>query len=474
MMDIIQKPFIHLLKTRLGYYFFDVNMNELVKVNGDTYNYLLKLNSSIENRNDVIPTNDVIKEICNLKSEGYLSDKRPSCIEVPFIEYLDYYLRYRLSFLILQVTQKCNYRCSYCHFASDDIGYHEHNTSCMSWETAKNSIDFFALRSRDTSDVSIVFYGGEPLLEYKLIYKCIEYAKEVFNGKIIRFYITTNGELLSNKIVEYFYENDVDLTISLDGPQEINDKNRKRAGDGSGTFDKVYSNIMMIKSDFPEYFRKIHFNSVIDPSTDCEKIDRFFSSEIFNISNISTGLPSPIDKNKLSYSNAYIKNNKDNQLMSMLTKIEFLDKSNITPIANKYLTDYTRFENRFNGLSKLSDKTGHAGPCIPGRDKLFVSTTGKFFVCEKVRDNSDDLCIGSLEDGFNLEKIIEICGCMCRDKCQNCWNLMYCNICQSMVFDRNGFSPKLFDEECKISKKITEENFLKMLALNEIKERLRY
>lgn len=467
-------PFIHLLKTRIGYYFFDVNLNELVEVSMETYEYLSKLTSSTEKKNDLSPTKEVSNEINSLEAKGYLSVKHPSCIEVPFIDYLEYYLRYRLNFLILQVTQKCNYRCSYCHFASDDLGYHEHNSSCMSWEIAQRSIDFFALRSRDTPDISIVFYGGEPLLEYELIHKCIEYSKEVFKGKKINFFITTNGELLSQDIAEYFFKNNVDLTVSLDGPKEINDKNRKRAGDGSGTFSKVYKNIMIIKSYLPDYFKSIHFNSVIDPSCDCEKIDKFFSNEIFDINNISAGLPSPVDKKKLSYSNAYIKNNKCNQLMSMLGRVGLLDVFNITPIAYNYLTDYIRFENRFNGIRKLPDKTGHAGPCIPGRDKLFVSTTGNFFVCEKVRDNSEDLCIGSLDEGFDLNKIREICKYMCRDKCKNCWNVLHCNICQSMVADSQGFSSRLFDEECKKSRKTTEENFIKMLAIREMEEKRNY
>lgn len=470
MVEIEKMPFIRLLKTRLGYYFFDVNLNELVEVSEKTYGFLLKLTSSIEKNNHLVPTKDVIDEINSLKDKGYLSEKRPSFIEVPFIDYLEYFLSYRLNFLILQVTQKCNYRCSYCHFACDDWGYHEHNSSCMSWEIAQRSIDFLALRSRDTPDISIVFYGGEPLLEYELIHKCIEYSKKVFGGKQINFFITTNGELLSLNIAEYFSKNNVDLTISLDGPQEINDKNRKRAGDGSGTFNKVYENIMIIKANLPGYFKSIHFNSVLDPSCDCNKIDTFFSNNIFDINKVTIGLPSPVDKKKLSYSNVYLKNNKYNQLMSMLGRVGLLDTSDMKPIAHNYLTDYIRFENRFNGINKLPDKTGHAGPCIPGRDKLFVSTKGKFFICEKVRDDSEDLCIGSIEEGFDFNKIRKMCEYMCRDKCKNCWNILHCNICQSKVTDGEGFSYRLFDEECKKSRKITEENLIKMLAVREMEE----
>lgn len=61
----------------------------------------------------------------------------------------------------------------------------------------------------------ISFYGGEPLLEMKLIHEIIAYANKVFKGKNIRYNMTTNATLLNDEIVKFLYENDISITISL-------------------------------------------------------------------------------------------------------------------------------------------------------------------------------------------------------------------------------------------------------------------
>ena len=53
----------------------------------------------------------------------------------------------------------------------------------MSFETAVKTIDFLAAHSLNCNEVSIGFYGGEPLLEIELIKKAVSYAKEVFGEK---------------------------------------------------------------------------------------------------------------------------------------------------------------------------------------------------------------------------------------------------------------------------------------------------
>lgn len=122
----------------------------------------------------------------------------------------------------------------------------------MDWNTAKKSLDFLLEHSIDNEIVNIGFYGGEPMIEFDLIKKCIEYAKEIFKGKDIQFSITTNGTLINKKIIRYFVKNKVNLTISLDGPKEVHDKNR-RFCNGSGTFDKIISE-SIIKISTPIIF----------------------------------------------------------------------------------------------------------------------------------------------------------------------------------------------------------------------------
>lgn len=53
----------------------------------------------------------------------------------------------------------------------------------MSFEIAKRAIDFFLEHSLERSEVSIGFYGGEPLLEFELIKQAVAYVKEHCEGK---------------------------------------------------------------------------------------------------------------------------------------------------------------------------------------------------------------------------------------------------------------------------------------------------
>ena len=342
----------------------------------------------------------------------------------------------------------------------------------MNWDTAKKAIDFFGARTRDTNDISVVFYGGEPLIERVLLYRCIDYCNEVFEGKKLSYYLTTNGELLDVQYAKDLIDNNVNITVSLDGPKEIQDRNRKRAYDGSGSFDTVYKNLTEINQKLPDYFSKISFNSVLDPSVDCQSINQFFSDALFNGVVVKANLMSPNDGKKLSFSENYLNTDKRNKLLFMLTRANLLDESQIPILSRNHFSEFYEFESKYRNIGKLSNRIGHTGPCKPGYNKLFVSVDGRFLICEKVRDNSQSLCIGSLEQGFDIPKIKEVCNFMCRDKCKNCWNIQNCNVCQMMVDDGKKLSVDLFDTACINSRRKAEDNFKIMIALSEVGEML--
>lgn len=57
------------------------------------------------------------------------------------LDLLIYSLENRMNQLVLQVTQKCNLRCSYCVY-SGDYKNRNHSQKEMSWETAKEAVDY--------------------------------------------------------------------------------------------------------------------------------------------------------------------------------------------------------------------------------------------------------------------------------------------------------------------------------------------
>lgn len=207
-----REPFIHLFSTSEGKYIYDVNTDQILKVPDEIYTYLE------DNKKDKVYDKYAEEYIQNLKNEGLLKSKRVIKTEHPSTEFLPAYLKNNLTQLILQVTQNCNLRCDYCIYSG---GYYTrtHSNKKMNFELAKSGIDYLIKHSRNSQKLFLGFYGGEPLLEFNLIKKCIEYIEQEGEGKKFDYVITTNATLINDEILEFFVKNDFKVTISLDGPK---------------------------------------------------------------------------------------------------------------------------------------------------------------------------------------------------------------------------------------------------------------
>lgn len=76
--------------------------------------------------------------------------------------------------------------------------------------------------------------------------------------------------------MRFFCENNVLLTISLDGPENIHDKSRVFA-DGKGSFAAVYRNLCQFKQQYTEYFNQnVMFNTVCAQDLGVMDVDHFF------------------------------------------------------------------------------------------------------------------------------------------------------------------------------------------------------
>ena len=116
--------------------------------------------------------------------------------------------------LTLEINQKCNLRCNYCYLQ-------EKNGEEMSEEVLFSAIDFGIKNAVNHNDkkLDIDFIGGEPLINFELIKKAVDYAKlKALNYNIeVSFMITTNGLLLNKEIVDFFISESFNLKISIDG-----------------------------------------------------------------------------------------------------------------------------------------------------------------------------------------------------------------------------------------------------------------
>ncbi len=128
---------------------------------------------------------------------------------------------------IFVVSLRCDYSCKYCQVSrqtDDKLAYD------MSEETAERSLDF--VFKSPSPAIKIEFQGGEPLLNFPIIHYVVEKAKERNrqHGKDLQFVITTNMSLLTDEILMFCLAHDICLSTSLDGPEDLHNRNRPRPG----------------------------------------------------------------------------------------------------------------------------------------------------------------------------------------------------------------------------------------------------
>ena len=171
----------------------------------------------------------------------------------------------------------------------------------MSWDIAKKAVDFYFAHSKESEreGYSIGFYGGEPLLNFSVIKKVIEYVKDKYpqKAKDTIFTISTNLTLLTYEHIKFFIKHNVHLAVSLDGPEKIHNRYRVFKS-GKGSYKKVMENLEKFRNYNKEYYNNhIVFNVVLSPPIEFMKVHEFFlkkfpDMEYANIGSLSlTGEP---------------------------------------------------------------------------------------------------------------------------------------------------------------------------------------
>ena len=104
----------------------------------------------------------------------------------------------------------------------------------MRW--GKKALDFLIANSGSREHLEVDFFGGEPLMNWDVVKRLVEYgrSKEEQFHKKFRFTITTNGVLLNDDIMDFCNKEMSNVVMSLDGRKDVNDRMRPfRNGSGS-------------------------------------------------------------------------------------------------------------------------------------------------------------------------------------------------------------------------------------------------
>ncbi len=139
--------------------------------------------------------------------------------------------------ITLHVANDCNLRCSYCY---GNGGTYGEERRLMDWQTARESVDFLVRSSNSRKELSIAFFGGEPLMNFPMIERIVGYCETVGKklDKKFTYSLTTNGTLFRQNNVDFMRQNKFSILVSLDGTREIHDKHRVFAS-GKGSYDMI-------------------------------------------------------------------------------------------------------------------------------------------------------------------------------------------------------------------------------------------
>ena len=155
--------------------------------------------------------------------------------------------------LSLILTSRCNLSCRYCYQSA-------HRPGSMSWPTLRAAVDF-ALGTRRPA-VDLTFYGGEPLLEFPLLKRALEYAEaNRRNDTRLRCWATTNGTLMTDEVSDFLDEHNVKVRLSFDGIEQAQDV---RAAGSFAYLDRLLDSL---REEHPRFFRNHVQVSVTVPPT---------------------------------------------------------------------------------------------------------------------------------------------------------------------------------------------------------------
>lgn len=158
-----------------------------------------------------------------------------------------------LESMYLLLTDGCNLRCKYCFEDTPSLSGN-FKAMMMSEDIAKNSVNLFAqlvkkYGSKEKKKV-IHLYGGEPLLNIEVVSSIIPYISDAkVGGKLpenCETVVVTNGTRISEELADLFSDHRITVGISLDGPKEINNKNRV-SPDVEDVFTRVVSSYELLK-----------------------------------------------------------------------------------------------------------------------------------------------------------------------------------------------------------------------------------
>ena len=356
--------------------------------------------------------------------------------------------------LCLNVAHDCNLRCKYC-FA--DEGEYHGRRALMSEEVGKAALDFLVKNSGGRKNLEVDFFGGEPLMNWEVVKKLVEYGRSIEKeyDKNFRFTITTNGTLLNDEILEFVNKEMGNIVLSIDGRKEVNDSMRPRAG-GQGCYDDIvpkYQKVAESRHQLRYFVRGTFTHANLDFSEDVKHLAELGFKQI----SVEPVVASPEDWYAF----------KDEDIPIICEEYDKLAK---------YYIEKHKEGKGFNFFHFNIDLEG--GPCVAKRlsgcgsgcEYLGVTPWGDLYPCHQFVGN-EDFIMGNVFDGITRPDIrdkFKKSNVYSRPECQKCFARYYCSGgCAANAYNFNGDINATYKHGCELQRKRIECAIMIKAALAE-------
>ena len=342
--------------------------------------------------------------------------------------------------LCLHVAHTCNLNCEYC-FASQ--GKYHGERAVMSFETGKRALDFLIENSGSRHNLEVDFFGGEPLMNFDVVKKLVEYAREVEkkHNKNFRFTLTTNGVIVDDEVIDFANEQMSNVVLSLDGRKEVHDRYRVDYA-GKGSWEKIvpkFQKFVEKRGGKNYYMRGTFTHQNPDFVNDVKEMLRLGFTEL----SMEPVVCAPMDKNELTKEDLEIVCKQYEELAELMIQRE---KEGKPFTFYHYMIDLK------------------AGPCIykrisgcgSGTEYMAVTPWGDLYPCHQFVGDEKFL-LGNVFDGVTNTAVrddFNACNVYAREECRDCWARLYCSGgCAANAYHATGSVRGVYKDGCKLFKK---------------------
>ena len=342
--------------------------------------------------------------------------------------------------LCLHVAHSCNLNCQYC-FASQ--GKYHGERALMSFEVAKQAMDFLVANSGDHVNLEVDFFGGEPLMNFDVVKQTVAYARSIEKeaGKNFRFTLTTNGVDVDEEVMDFANRECHNVVMSIDGRKKVHDHLRKDY-QGNGSYDRIvpkFQEFARRRGDSGYYVRGTFTHNNTD-----------FTNDIFHLADLGFTQLS-MEPVVCSPEDPYALTQEDLPVLfeqyEILAKDMLRRKKEGHPITfYHYMIDLTH------------------GPCIhkriagcgSGTEYFAVTPWGDLYPCHQfVGDEAYRM--GNIWDGVtNLEtqEKFRQCNVYARKECDECWARLFCSGgCAANAYHATGDIRGVYEYGCELFRK---------------------